>query len=237
MSTPFIYTGSSWAANSYPIDHTTTNLAKQWGYDYIDRSGVRTGNHKCYQIIKNLNSNLPIVWLYCEPILSLQPATGLSMDNFITSTYWKEIWNKCNQYCIDLICSLPNPIFLIGSGSDIINFPTSQSNITVVPSWQKWLAGNAGLTVTDTIYVTPKDGGNFTLDHCWGAEIVHRYIHENTNIKPAVSLVDAVWDVYYFWQYLEEQQWFFEVHPNRKGNVTFAEFLKPQIEEFLNNCN
>ena len=36
MLRKFLYTGPSWAANSYPIDENTTNLAQQWGFDYIE---------------------------------------------------------------------------------------------------------------------------------------------------------------------------------------------------------
>lgn len=234
MTEKFLYTGPSWAKNSYPINRVSTNLAQQWGFDYIDLTLPGQGNHSCFEQIKKHSDNLPVIWLYCEPLLSLTQATGMSMTEFVVSENWRSIREACNQYCLDLINSLPNPVFLIGAHADIVDFKNSKSNIIVgEASWQKWLAQQAGLTVDSHIHVTPKDGGNYKFDHCWGAETVHRFLHDTPTIDPVPSLVDAVWDMYYFWQYLVEQGWFFEVHPNKHGNQEFAKFIKPLIENFL----
>jgi hypothetical protein len=83
------------------------------------------------------------------------------------------------------------------------------------------------------IDVVPSDGGAFKLDHCWGAEVIHRFLHENQDIKPNRELLNSVWDCYYFWEELQRRDWFYEVHPNRRSNVEFAKFLKPTIDKFL----
>lgn len=238
MLKKFLYTGPSWAANSFPVDKSTTNLAQQWGFDHIDISALGEGNHGCFGRVKRHADDVPVVWLYCEPLLSLGPATGMSMAEFVVSDNWQVIRETCNQYCLNLINSLPNPVFLIGAHSDIVNFNNHKSTLQLgEASWQKWIARQSGLIVDDSIHVTPKDGGNYNLDLCWGAEIVHKFLHENPNIDPVPSLLDAVWDVYYFWQHLEQQGWFFEVHPNRLGNVEFAKVLQPKIEKFLTTLN
>ena len=234
MLEKFFYTGPSWAKNSYPIDTTTTNLAQQWGFDHIDGAGLGEGNHGCLSAAQRHANDMPIVWVYCEPLLSITPATGMSMEEFVVSENWQSIRETCNQYCLNLINSLPNPVFLIGAHADIVNFTNQKSTVTIgEPSWQKWMAQQSGLIVDDCIHVTPKDGGNYQFNYCWGAEIVHRFLHQNPTIKPTPSLLDAVWDSYYFWQYLEEQGWFFEVHPNRHSNIEFSKLLKPKIEKFL----
>jgi hypothetical protein len=240
MLQKFLYTGPSWAKNSYPVDATTTNLAQQWGFDHIELAYPGQGNHTCFLKLqaKKYPTDMPIVWLYCEPLLSLTQATGMNMNDFVVSENWQSIRETCNQYCLDLINSLPNPVFLIGAHSDIVNFNNHKSTLQIgEASWQRWLAQQSGLVVDDSIHVTPQDGGNYDFDLCWGAELVHKFLHENPNIDPAASLLDAVWDVYYFWQYLEKQGWFFEVHPNRLGNVKFAEFLEPKIKQFLSILN
>ena len=235
MLKKFLYTGPSWAKHSYPIADNNTNLAQQWDFDYIDFTESGDGNHAFFPRIKLCaDDNIPIVWLYCEPLLSLGPATGLSMAEFVVSENWQDIREVCNQYCLNLINSLPNPVLLVGAHSDIVNFNNYKSTLQIGEiSWQKWMAQQAGLVVDDSIHVTPQDGGKYNLDLCWGAEIVHKFLHENPNINPVPSLLGAVWDVYYFWQYLEQQGWFSEVHPNRHSNVEFAKFLKPKIEQFL----
>jgi hypothetical protein len=240
MLRKFLYTGPSWATSSFPLDKNTTNLPQQWGFDHTDISAFGEGNHGCFRRVKSrADGDVPIVWVYCEPLLSLGPATGMSMAEFVVSDNWRAIRETCNQYCLELINSLPNPVFLIGSHSDIVNFNNHKPTLQIgEASWQKWIAQQSGLVVDgDSIHVTPKDGGNYNFDLRWGADMVHKFLHENPNIDPAPSLLDAIWDVYYFWQYLEEQQWFFEVHPNRRGNVEFAEFLKPKIEQFLTTLN
>jgi hypothetical protein len=238
MLRKFLYAGPSWAKNSYPIDKNTTNLAQQWEFDYVDISALGGGNHGCFTSVKQHADDMPIVWVYCEPLLSLIPATGMTMSEFVVSQDWRAIRETCNQYCLNLINSLSNPVFLIGAHSDIVNFTNHKSTLQIgKDSWQKWMAQQCGLTVDNSIHVTPQDGGNYNLDLCWGAEIVHRFLHENPNIDPVPSLLDAVWDVYYFWQYLEKQGWFFEVHPNRHSNVEFSKFLKPKLEQFLTTLN
>jgi hypothetical protein len=234
MLPKFLYTGPSWAKNSYPIDKTTTNLVQQWGFDHDDFTAQAYGNSECYKKVTHFSKDMPVVWLYCEPLINLTEATGMSMHDFVVSDNWRSIRETCNQYCLNLINSLPNPVFLIGAHSDIVNLTDTKSSLVVGhPSWQKWTADKTGLTVTESIHVTPQDGGNYNLDLCWGAEIVHRFLHFNPDIQPAPSLLDAIWDVYYFWQHIERQGWFFEVHPNRHNNIEFSQFLKPRLEQFL----
>jgi len=228
----FIYTGPSWAASSWPLDAATTNLAKEWGLDFHDHARFGTGVLGSY--IRLVNSpRAPVVWVYNEPILCLEDATTLTFKEFIQRLDWRDIWEECNQFCLNKINSLNKPVLLIGAHSDIVN--CDYPNITVGhPSWQKFLANQAGMTVNNgVIHVTLDDGANISMQHCWGAEVVHRFMHENPDIDPEPSLVDSVWDTFFFWKELEKHDLFNDVHPNFKGNVLFAEHLKPTVVKFL----
>ena len=228
----FAYSGPSWAASSYPIDTKCTNLAKEWNLSYIDYSKPGSTVLDCVAKLE-AGPDLPIVWIYHEPLGCLFEATGLSREQLMQRTDWKDIWEECNQFCLDKIASLNRPVLLIGGHSDIIN--CDHSNIIVGdPSWQKFLAHRAGMTIEDNnIYVKMDDGGDFTLNRCWGAELIHRFMHEHPNITPTIEITNSVWDIFFFWKELEKLGLFYEVHPNRRGNELFAEFLKPTLVKFL----
>jgi hypothetical protein len=231
-----IYTGPSWAHSSYPNSNVDkiTNLAREWGISVLDAS--RGGSN----VLQNFDTcigakvnNSPVIWVYNEPINCLNSATGLEVAEFIVRDDWETIWREVNQFCLKKIASLGVPVLLIGAHSDIVD--CDYPNITVAhPSWQKFLAEKAGMKVVDsTVHVSMDDGGDFCVNRCWGAEVVHRYMHEHPNINPDPDLVNSVWDIFFFWKQLEKSGWFYEVHPNYQGNVAFAEYLKPTVLEFL----
>jgi hypothetical protein len=239
MNTQFIYTGPSWAKKSWDppgsiADKNQTNLAKEWGIPFLDLSQAASSVLDRVKAIKNLTINeLPIVWIYNEPIVNLTDITGLSFTEFIQSADWKDIWNECNQHCLQAINNIGKPVLLIGGHSDIVD--CNYDNITVgYHSWQKWIAEQAGLQVDhDTVYVKMDDGGDFSFEHCWGAEVVHRSMHNHPNITPSKEITNAIWDIFFFWKELEKANLFFEVHPNKQSNQQFAEFLLPTVTKFL----
>lgn len=228
----FLYTGPSWAASSFPLDSQTTNLAKEWGFSCINQSCSGTS------IIDQLNfipkNNIkPIVWVYGEPLLSCEKITGVSISDLITRTDWDVVRKQCNDFCLKAINSLGVPVLIIGAHSDIVN--CNYNNITVAhPSWQQYLAEQANMMIDNNkIFVKLDDGSNYIIDTCWGAEIIHRFMHENPHITPSMEITNAVWDIFFFWKELEKANLFFDVHPNYQGNKLFAEFLKPTVIKFL----
>jgi hypothetical protein len=232
------YTGPSWAVQSYDSPDLSiypTNLSKEWKIACIDLSQLGSSILNRVEAVKQHEFNLPIIWVYNEPLLDLTAITGLTLDEFVTRKDWSDIREECNQYCLNQINLLPAPVLLIGAHSDIVN--CNRPNITVAhPSWQAWLAEKAGMLVSEgRIEVNIVDGSRYGIKNCWGAEYIHRFLHENHHIDPDPSLLNLIWDVYYFWEELERQNWFFEVHPNKRGNVEFAKFLKPTVENFLLN--
>ena len=235
MEPKFIYTGPSWAASSYPVDKLSTSLAKEWDIDCINTAKAASN------VLDNLTSvktaisikKLPVIWVYNSVLGNIVEATNVTLEKAIESSEWQDLFDQCNQYCLEKINSLGVPVLLIGAHQDIQD--CKYENITIGHhSWQKWLAEKSQMLVNNgVIRVTPADGSDYNLDYCWGAEIVHKIIHENPSIKPEPNLLNAVWDIYYFWEELQRRDWFFEVHPNKRGNVEFAKFLKPVVETFL----
>lgn len=231
----YIYTGPSWAFSSYdPPGIAHTSLAKEWGLDYVNLSKPGSSILDRIKAIRSCNkSTLPIIFVYNEPLLDLTTITGLTLDNLIQRSDWTDVRNECNRYCLNEINNLKRPVLLIGAHSDITdcNYP----NITIGhPSWQKFIAAEAGLTIKDgNINVMMDDGGNYSFNLCWGAEIVHKFIHEFPNLRPSTEIVNAVWDIFFFWQCLEKSNLFFEVHPNRRATKLYAKFLLPIVTKFL----
>jgi hypothetical protein len=157
----------------------------------------------------------------------------MSKNDLIQRTDWKDIWHECNQHCLSAISKLGPPVLLIGAHSDIVD--CDYDNITIGDtSWQKWLAQQSGMIIDNNIIqVRPDDGGDFSVDRCWGAEVIHRFMHENPEIDPDTSLVNSVWDIFFFWKELEKANLFYEVHPSLLGNQLFAKFLLPAVTNFL----
>jgi hypothetical protein len=233
MSWQYIYTGPSWAASSYPVENKSTNLAREWNIPFNNQSLAGTSILNRVAAVKNLNFTVPIIWIYGEPFGDLENITNMSKSELIQRHDWKDIWHECNQYCLSSIANIGSPVLLIGAHSDIVN--CDYNNITVGhASWQKWLAQQIGLVVDDnTVQVKMDDGGDFSFDHCWGAEVIHRYMHEHPGINPDPSLTNSVWDIFFFWKELEKANLFCEVHPNLPGNQLFARFLHPTVTNFL----
>jgi hypothetical protein len=236
MNPQFIYAGSSWAAKSFdPDKHVYTNLATEWGIPHTNLTKLAISVLDSFdRIVQHPDKKLPVIFLYHDPIGDIERIIGISFKEFLTRADWKILWDQCNQSCLAKIDSLDRPVLLIGAVTSVIN--GVYKNITVGHvNWQLWLAEQAGMEVVDqTVHVTPADGGNFFLNYFWGAQGAQKYLHENPSVKPDKKLLDAIWDVFFFWKELENANLFFEVHPNYNGNKLFAEFLKPTVLKFLN---
>lgn len=227
----FTYTGPSWAASSYPIeDKNATNLAKLWNIKHIDQSFH--GAHAIRNFRHLRKTTGPVVWLYNEPIGVLQQAVNMEYKEFLTRDDWQDIWRECNEYCLNSIARLGRPVLLFGAHSDIVD--CKHNNIQVGDkSWQRFLADRLGMVTRKGKINVTHQGDSFSFKTCWGADIVHRYMHLFSDVKPAESLVDDIYNIFFFWKYLEKENLFFEVHPNRQGNELYAEYTKPIVEKFL----
>ena len=236
MIEKFIYAGPSWAERSYdrPDKNViSTSLAEQWKIGCINISQAGTSVLQNIDQIKKINSNLPIIWIYNEPILDLFKITGILTEEFLYRNDWQDIWNICNQYCLKSISDLNRPILLIGGHSDIVN--CNYPNITIAhESWQKFIAEKSGMTVTNNkIHVNMYTGGEFLFERCWGADVVHKWMHNYPNIDPPDSMVNSVFNMLQFFKKLQNAGWFWEVHPNRLATEKFADFSLLTVLNFL----
>lgn len=214
----YIYAGSSWAASSFPVNESSTNLANEWGLPHINTFRLGSRLLDTINSIKKITTRHPVVWVYHDPIIDFETITGLPNREFFQRSDYDSLREDCNQYCLKEINSLGVPVLLIGGASDVVNcdFP----NITIGhPSWQKWLISQANL--------------NTTLEHCWSAEIVHLEICKYPALKPCPGIVDEIYEHFRVWKQLEQKDLFYEVHPNKRANQEFAKFLFPTIIEFL----
>ena len=228
----FLYTGPSWAASSFPLNDQSTSLAKEWGFTCIDQSRIAsTIPNQLNNIPKN--NTKPIVWIYGEPLFSCEEITGVSLVNLLQRKDWDVVRKQCNDFCLKAINALGVPVLIIGAHSDVID--CDYSNITVAhPSWQRYLAEQANMLVDNNkIFVKMDDGSNFSISTCWGAEVLHRIMHEHPDVTPSSEITTAIWDIFFFWKELEKADLFFDVHPNYRGNKLFAEHLKPTVAKFL----
>jgi len=134
----------------------------------------------------------------------------------IQSPDWNEIRSSTNKKILKEISELDHPVVLIGAHSDI--FDCNHSNITVIhPSWQKFLADTCGVK----------------LNFGWGAEVAHKFIISNPDIKPSYSIVDAISDTFNSWHKLEMNHLFQICHPNVLGNRLFAKEIKDPLFNWL----
>ena len=237
----FVYAGPSWAESSFDLPgsdafNNPTNLAKEWQIPYSNLSaGGSTALNRVEAIKNHYDSTSPIIFVYNEPIGDLTAVTGLQFSELIQRSDWLDIWKECNQYCLNEINSIGRPVLLIGGHSDVID--CNYSNITVGHnSWQRWLAEQSGMiTRKGKVNVKMDDGSSFSFRNCWGAEVIHRFMHEHPDISPSSEIVDSVWDIFFFWKQLEKADLFFEVHPNKRATELYANFLLPVVTEFLEN--
>jgi hypothetical protein len=225
-----IYIGPSWAARSYDTyddtDTVTTNVAKELELVVID---LATPGYTNYQLLKKLQSHLkdnpdhknrPIIWFYCDPILDSWWYDDCPMEQLIQSKEWQGIRESTNIKILEEFSRLDHPIALIGSHSDVWN--CDHSNIQVIhPSWQKFLANTCDVR----------------LDLGWGANVAHRFIVANPQIKPDYNIVDAVSDTFSSWHKLEMHNLFQNVHPNIRGNKLFAQEIKHDLFNWLSKFN
>ena len=236
LDTPkFVYVGPCWATKS-SHDHQNNiepvNLADRWGIEHVNLS--RDGHSVLESIGRIKYSNhheLPIIWVYNEPIADLSRITKLSKSEFIQRPDWKDIWYECNSYCLKAISDLNRPVLLIGAYSDIVD--CNYKNITIAhPSWQKWMAEMAGIDMTNNrINITMYEGGSYSFSHCWGADLVKGFMTEGIRIDD--GLYKSMTDLYSFWRILNSAGYLYNINPTGMSTLKFADFLLPKVNIFL----
>lgn len=232
-----LYVGPSWAVkswNSITDNVNETNLNKLLNLKGIDLSQPGISNLDVLsKINKYYDDYDAIFWIYCEPILDLEKLKICTKSQFIESENFLTLRSWANREILDKISNLNKNIAILGAHSDI--FDCHHKNITIIHnSWQKYL---------DSLYNSnyPEDE---KLIEGWGAEVAHRWIFDytnkdslkyNKNIKPSYSIVEKIDQTFFNWSLLQEQGMWYEVHPTRKGNESFAKHITSKVKNWLNN--
>lgn len=228
--TSYIYTGPSWAARSYNVPdgdwNDYTNLALEWGFDFINVSQVASNNYQCLHRVKEsvIQTNCKkVIWVYCEPLVVLEDKkydasdlpNNLTVENFLTSDDIHSF--RCDLALAELqkIKEIDAEIAFVGGHSDVFNeIKNYFSNVDVLDSsWQKFLDNEINVG--------------------WGVEVGHRLLVQNPSIKPSKKVVNEMDEHFYNWKKLVQKELFCLVHPTRVGNEMYANYLKPLVKNFV----
>ena len=223
----FIYSGPSWALQSFDTpqgrEPNTTSLVQEWGLAHIAHNVSARGSDFDRQFAHFVNTDLPIVYVMCEPLAVHNRSSSQKYHKFLDAykNSWQDVWQhreELYQEQMHKLASLPNRVAVIGAHSDVSAVP---DGITVIdPSWQNYLRQLAGL---DTGYN-------------WGVEILHRHIQSTTgqwrNIRSKV-LVDRIYEQFQVWETLQEANLFCAVHPNRRATELYAQHTLDGVLEFI----
>lgn len=221
----FIYTGPSWGELSYePMQDfdvwpNYTNLAVEWNIPCYNVARRANNNYQCIDSIKSLNKDLPVVWIMCEPLVAILHNVPAQHEYLQSKNHLVFRENLLHEQ-LSAMNDLGLPIGIVGAHSDIrqediYNF----SNLSIIhPSWQNFLASQVGVE---------------SRDYNWGYEIAHVMFRVFPEVKPNDQLVMDMFDGLDFWKQLEKERVFCDVHPNKQGNIKFAEFIKQQVTDFI----
>ena len=221
----FIYTGPSWGELSYePMQDfdvwpNYTNLAVEWNIPCYNVARRANNNYQCIDSVKSLNKDLPVVWIMCEPLVAILHNVP-AQHEYLQSTNHLAFRQNLLHEQLSAMNDLGLPIGIVGAHSDIrqediYNF----SNLSIIhPSWQNFLASQVGVE---------------SRDYNWGYEIAHVMFRVFPEVKPNDQLVMDMFDGLDFWKQLEKERVFCDVHPNKQGNIKFAEFIKQQVTDFI----
>jgi len=234
---PFVYAGPSWAKRSFDDPAKIieiSNLAKEWELPYFSCAEEGSNNLQQVQYVKTTPTDLPIIWVMCEPLVELTIPDDILSKTSLYRIHRKKVLIKkylstpdhlsirqiINFEQLSAMNALNRPIGLIGGHSDIRDSDiTFFKNITIIDnSWQNFLAKFAGIEHNQ---------------YNFGYEISHRILHGNQNITPTGNLTNAIYQGFEFWKELEKKDLFYQVHPNKIGNQEYAKYLKDKVIEFL----
>lgn len=213
-----LYLGPSWAVQNFEPEQSNnpqTNLCQELQIKAQNLSSLGSTNWENYLVAQKQKSYDAIVWIYCEPILDIETFKISSVNNFLQSENFWDMRAEVNARILEKLNSLGCPVALIGAHSDIVD--NNYNNLyTIHPSWQKFLCERINLNISTG----------------WGAEIAHRWFLRR-QITPSRNLVDLITETFDAWKKLEENNLFYEVHPNYYGTTLFAKHIQSQLYNWL----
>lgn len=227
----YIFAGDSWALKGFTNDNWNNGreslvsgdmrLADYWSIPYELALEHGRGNLSILDKILKLDllPTTPVIWVYTEPGRDFGRITGQSEFDWIVSEEIFTIRKQLDQTILETIKQkLPNPVALIGGLSDInVDIATQLGYKILCPSWQKWIADKL-----DSRW----------FKQVWGVGDVGWRMHSN-NVTPSKAAAFAWDEQIKEWCWWEDQGYFCHEHPSPRANKEFAEYLKPQVEQWL----
>ena len=231
----FLWTGASWAIKGFTEQNYQTGkndpgpgdvrIPDFWNLPFesccVGGVSILTILDKLQKL--NLDPELPIIWLYGAIERDYGRLTGDFEHGWIMREDFFEIRKELDQKILKIIReTLPNPIGLIGGDTDInVNLAESLGFHVLCDSWQHWIAK----TLNSQWF---KFGWN-PADVGWRMD--------SHNIKPSKAVVFAWDELIKEWCWWEDNGYFCHEHPTPKCHKEFAEYLKPKVEQWLEDLS
>ena len=214
----FIYAGPSWARMSFDTRQgdlsTCTSLLREWKLEDVAINVSQRADNFDDQLekITRLNSDLPIVYVTCEPLQRFKEGPYSYIKKEINIMDFRKSIHDENMHTLN---QLPNRVAVIGAHADF----TDSYNVVIDRSWQNFLRKEINLP----------DMYN------WGADVFHRYWTENGHELKDKSMIRKMNIQFESWDRLIEAGLMCGTHSTRKGNELYADYTYDKIKEFIND--
>ena len=235
MTNKFCWVGGSWAIKGFtesnyqdrtmPPSVDDVRLPDFWNipYDMCCQYGKSTLDLMDIVVSKKLDPSTPLIWIYVEPGRDYGRITGRPEHEWMTREDIFEIRKDLDQTILTTLRNtIPNPIALIGGDTDITCPLAEDLGFYVLSaSWQRWIAERLN---------------SQWFKFGWNAADIGWRMHSD-GITPGRAATFAWDDLIKEWCWWEEQGYFCHEHPTPLAHEQFAEYLKPKVNEWLNQIS
>lgn len=230
----YIFAGDSWALKGFTNENYNrgnavpepgdVRLADHWPWPYQHCLAPGAGNLQClnYILTMRIPKHVPIIWVYTEPGRDYGRIKNAPDHEWIEREDIFSLRKELDFHIMsDIKTALSNPIAFIGGLSDVdVELAQSFGFDVLCSSWQRWIAK----TLQSKWFV-----------HGWGASDVGWRMHSNS-VRPSRAATFAWDEQIKEWCWWEDQGYFCHEHPTPRANQEFAQFLQPQVEQWLAQC-
>jgi len=148
----FYFVGDSWADRAFTEQNKDSREASAndvrlpdfWGMSYATGNNSGKGNLEILDWIvqQNIDSAVPIIWLYTEPLRDYHRITGEDHLKWMQDDQIFEKRPSLSEQILRTIKeTIPNPVAFIGGLSDIDPELTNRFGYaTLYASWQQWMS-------------------------------------------------------------------------------------------------
>ena len=227
----YILAGDSWALKGYTNDNynkksnqplpSDTRLADHWPWTYQHCLTPGHGNLACLDrlISMQIPQHIPVIWVYTEPGRDYGRIKNAPPHEWIEREDIFDIRTSLNHAIMSEIKdSISNPVAFIGGLSDVDPLLAQAFGFNVLhSSWQRWIAQKLN---------------SQWFEHGWGASDVGWRMHSD-NITPGKTATFAWDELIKEWCWWEDEGYFCHEHPTPRCHKEFAEYLQPQVEQWL----